>query len=252
MIINPKLEILYQDQDIVAIHKPAGMLVHRTNLDSQESIAALQVLRDQINQIVYPVHRLDRPTSGVLIFALSSEMASNMMKDFAEKKVQKKYLAVVRGQTPKSCTIDYALKEEIDRLSDKRTRVDKPAQPAVTEVATLGTVELPYQVDRYATTIYSLVLAQPKTGRKHQIRRHLRHLGHPVIGDVNHGVGKHNRFFKEKFNSHRLLLACLEMSFHHPRTSENLTIKASLGEDYLQVLEKLGFTESLVSHATTT
>jgi tRNA pseudouridine65 synthase len=235
------LKILYQDSDYIFVSKPAGLLVHRTNLDSAESQAAVQILRDQIGQRVFPVHRLDKPTSGILAFALSSSAAKLFSEELSAKRVQKKYLTIVRGLSPQNIKIDYPLKEELDSISDKKARVDKDKQEAVTIVETLASVELPVAVDRYPTSRYSLVRATPLTGRKHQIRRHLKHLGHPVIGDVNHGVGKHNRFFREYFQCSRLLLACTEMSFQHPRTKEQISIKADLCEDFFQVVKQLGW-----------
>ncbi len=237
------LEILYQDDDYVAVNKPSGMLVHRTNLARFETEFALQILRDQIQKTVYPVHRLDRPTSGVLIFALSPSAANALATEFSEKRVSKKYLAVVRGKAPESCTVDHPLKEELDPISDKMARLDKPAQEAVTDIERVATVELPYCVDRYPTSRYSLVRAVPRTGRKHQIRRHLKHLNHPIIGDVNHGVGKHNRLFREEFKNQRLLLACTEISFRHPHHNEDVVIRAPLSKDFQLILEKLGWSD---------
>lgn len=235
------LEILYQDSDYVAINKPSGLLVHRTDLARFETEFALQILRDQLGQSVYPVHRLDRPTSGVLIFALSSESAKCLAEEFSEKRVKKKYLAVVRGRSPEFCVVNHPLKEELDAIADKKARQDKPAQEAVTDVKTIATVELPFRIDRYPSTRYSLVCAIPHTGRKHQIRRHMKHLNHPIIGDVNHGVGKHNRFFREQFQNQRLLLACTEISFHHPKTKQDVSIRAPLTRDFKEILEKLGW-----------
>ena len=199
------------------------------------------MLRNQIGQMVYPVHRLDRPTSGVLIFAFSSATANSLAKEFFEKRVTKKYLAVVRGKSPERCVIDHPLKEELDKISDKMARLDKPAQEAVTDIETIATVELPFQVDRYPSSRYSLVRAVPRTGRKHQIRRHLKHINYPIIGDVNHGVGKHNRFFREQFQNQRLLLACMEIGFRHPKSNMPVVIKAGLSEDFKLILEKLGW-----------
>lgn len=236
-----KLEILYQDDHYVAVNKPSGMLVHRTSLARFETEFAMQILRDQIGQLVYPVHRLDRPTSGVLIFALSTEAATLLSNEFSEKRVEKKYMAVVRGRVRANCTVDHPLKEELDPIADKMARTDKPAQEAVTDFEALATVELPLRVDRYPTSRYSLVRAVPRTGRKHQIRRHLKHLNHPIIGDVNHGVGKHNRLFREHFQNQRLLLACTEVSFVHPVSGAAVVIHAPLSEDYRLVLQKLGW-----------
>lgn len=240
------LDILYCDEDLVAVHKTSGLLVHRTSIDRHADAFALQIVRDQVGAKIYPVHRLDRPTSGVLLFARSPEMASQLAADFQFGRVQKTYLAIVRG-IPKesSCLIDYPLKEEYDRKADPRTRKDKPAQSAQTKVRTLAQCQLPVQVDRYPTTRYSLVEAQPLTGRRHQIRRHLRHLGHPIIGDVTHGSGKHNRFFMDKFGFRRMYLACTALGFKHPQSQEPMVIKAPPEENFRQVVRELGWSDCL-------
>ncbi len=235
------LPILFQDEHLVVVNKPSGLLVHRSAIASQEQVFAVQMLRNQIGKKVYPVHRLDRPTSGALVFALSSESARNLATEFSENRVSKTYLAVVRGHSPAEAVVDHPLKEELDEIADSRAREDKPAQEAVTHVSTLASVELPVMVDKFATSRYSLVKAQPKTGRKHQIRRHLHHLGHPIIGDVNYGSGKHNRYFREAYQINRLLLACTEISFLHPVENKMLTVKAPLSDDFQSVLEKLGW-----------
>ncbi|MBX3021919.1 MAG: tRNA pseudouridine(65) synthase TruC [Bdellovibrionales bacterium] len=236
-----ELPILYKDDAIVVVNKPSGLLVHRSLLDARETEAAMQLVRDQIGQRVYPVHRLDRPTSGVLVFALNPEAARALAEEFAGQRVRKTYLAVVRGTPPESALIDYALKEELDAIADERARRDKPAQEARTQVERLACVEVPVQVDRYPTSRYALVRATPYSGRKHQIRRHLRHIGHPVIGDVNHGSGKHNRYFGQVFGVRRLLLACTEMCFAHPVTGTPVHVKAPLCEDFLKCVKGLGW-----------
>ncbi|MFN9067320.1 MAG: pseudouridine synthase [Bdellovibrionales bacterium] len=236
------LPILYQDQDIVVVNKRSGLLVHRSAIDTKAEEFAMQILRDQLGQRVYPVHRLDRPTSGALLFALSSENARELSLVFSEGRVSKTYLAVVRGNPPSEVLVDHPLKEELDEIADKKARVDKPAQPAVTKVFTLASVELPMQVDKFPTARYSLVKAIPITGRKHQIRRHLRHLGHPIIGDVSHGSGKHNRFFRNQFQVNRLLLACTQISFLHPKENKMITVEAPLAEEFKQILHQLGWT----------
>lgn len=236
------LPVLFQDRDLVVVSKPAGLLVHRTALDRGETEFAMQLVRDQIGAQVFPVHRLDRPTSGALVFALSKDMARLMSGEFTERRVEKTYLAVVRGVLREEFVrVDYPLREELDPLADSMADEDKPAQDAVTEVRRLDSVDLPFQVDKFPTSRYSLVRAKPLTGRKHQIRRHLRHLGHPVIGDVNHGVGKHNRFFAEQFGFKRLLLACTAISFRHPLSRETLDIRAPLASDFGEVLTRFGW-----------
>lgn len=235
------LPILFEDEDIIVINKPFGLLVHRTKMDFGETESVVTYMKKQTGEKVFTVHRLDKPTSGVLIMTKNAEMAKVLSLDFSERKVHKKYLALVRGQFPKEITIDHPLKEELDKISDKMARRDKPAQTALTHAKFLESIELPIEVDKYPTSIYSLVEASPVTGRKHQVRRHLRHINHPVIGDINYGSSKHNRYFEKEFGIKRLYLTCIEMSFTHPRAKENLKIKAPLDQDFSRVLKKLGF-----------
>jgi tRNA pseudouridine65 synthase len=235
------LPILYSDSELVVVNKWSGLLVHRSNIDNGEQVFAVQTVRDQLGKKVYPVHRLDKPTSGALVFALSQSSARNLATEFSEGRVDKTYIAVVRGTPPSEATIDYPLNEELDEKSDQFASINKPAQQAVTIVSTLATIELPVMVDKYPTSRYSLVKATPKTGRKHQIRRHLRHLGHPIIGDVNHGSGKHNRFFRDTYQINRLLLACTEISFLHPKENRKITVKAPLAEDFKSLLKNFNW-----------
>lgn len=224
-----ELSIRYADDDIVVIDKPAGLLVHRSRIASDAKQFAMQLLRDQLGQYVYPVHRLDRPTSGLLMFALSSEVARQMSEAFAKRQVDKTYHAVVRGYVAEQGVIDYALKEELDAYADELADPDKAAQPALTEYRRLAQIELPFAVSKkHATSRYSLVELTPKTGRKHQLRRHMSHIRHPIVGDTNHGDGRHNRFFREHFNIQRLLLNASRLSFSHPLTGQRLQVTTAL------------------------
>lgn len=230
------LEILYQDPYLVAVNKPSGLLVHRSWIDKDETEFALQIVRDQIGQYVYPVHRLDKPTSGVLLFALDKETAKLLTNLFIEKKVIKEYLAVVRGYTNQEETIDYALKEQLDKMTDKMVKKDKEPQEAITYYKRLATLELPYPVSRYPVARYSLVHLQPQTGRKHQLRRHMKHIMHPIVGDTKHGRGEHNKLFREKLDIHQLLLTAFKISFPHPQTGEALTISAGFDDAFIKML----------------
>ena len=167
-------DILYQDQNLIAINKPSGWLVHRSWLDRHEKVVIMQTLRDQIGQHVYPIHRLDRPTSGVLLFALSSEVANLMAMQFAHHQPQKTYHAIVRGFIQQADTIDYPLVEELDKIADKFANQQKPAQSAITHYKPLSRIEIPVAVGKFATARYSLVELKPLTGRKHQLRRHMK------------------------------------------------------------------------------
>ena len=234
-------EVIYQDEYLVAINKPSGLLVHRSPIDRHETRFALQLVRDQIGQHVYPVHRLDKPTSGVLLFGLSGEMARLVSGQFAAATVHKHYLAVVRGYCPQGGLIDHPLQLKLDRIADRDRRQDPLPQQAQTRFQRLATVEVPFAVDRYPQSRYSLVALQPRTGRKHQLRRHMKHIGHPIIGDAKHGKGLHNRFFQAQYDCHRLLLACVGMELSHPVTGQPLQLQAALDAPFWRVLEAFGW-----------
>lgn len=239
------LDIIFQDDLLVAVNKPAGLLVHPSLIDKRETRCAMKLLRDQLGRWVYPVHRLDKPTSGVLLFALNAETASSLGEHFRRQQVHKTYLAVVRGYTEPQGLVDHPLREQHDKMSDRRARRDKKPQPAVTEYRRLATVELPYRVDRYPTGRYSLLAIHPRTGRKHQIRRHLKHIAHPLVGDTTHGKSRHNRLFRELFGSGRLLLAAVEMEFLHPRDGRTRRLVAPLDATFTGVLRQLGWEKAV-------
>ena len=239
------LEVLYQDDYLVAVNKPSGLLVHRSMIDRNETRFALQIVRNQVGQHVFPLHRLDKPTSGVLLFGLSSEVARMTGKQFEENRVKKSYLAVVRGYAPESGVIDHALKEELDKIADKKARQDKPAQEAISEFKRLATVELPVAIERYPQSRYSLVEVEPKTGRKHQVRRHMKHIAHPIIGDAKHGKGIHNRYFAQHFDAGRLLLHCQSMTIEHPITGEQLELRAPLDDVFINLFERFGWSNQI-------
>ena len=242
-IETPLLEILYQDSYIIAINKPSGLLVHKSPIDRHETAFALQMLRDQIGQYVYPVHRLDKPTSGVLVFALNKEVLKSLSLLFRTHDVRKEYIAVVRGYVDDEGFIDYPLKQMLDTKEQKRLGITKEAQEAQTDYQCLATVELPYPVSRYPVARYSLVKLFPKTGRKHQLRRHMKHIFHPIVGDTKHGRGEHNILFREKLDSHRLLLHATRISFVHPMTKELLNIEASLDVTMKRLFEEFGWSD---------
>jgi tRNA pseudouridine65 synthase len=181
--------------DWIAVAKPSGWVVHRNRL-TRGAPSCLAAAREAFGRQVYPVHRLDRGTSGVLLLALTSEAAGRLGALFRQKKVRKTYYAVVRGWVPEAGEIDKSL----------RRAEGKEPRPALSRYARAAQVELPAAVGRYATARYSLVRVETETGRLHQVRLHLRSIAHPVIGDVVHGDGAHNRFFRERFGIRRLLL----------------------------------------------
>ncbi|MFG7350460.1 tRNA pseudouridine(65) synthase TruC [Shewanella oncorhynchi] len=243
----PEIEILYEDEHLVAIHKPAGLLVHRSYLARRERFFAMQLTRDLVGCHVFPVHRLDRPTSGVLLFAKSSEVANALCEQFASHMIEKQYLALVRGNMHESGILDYALKIELDELGDKNADPNKAAQEAVTAYEPLLNTEIPYQSGRYPTSRFALVRLSPKTGRKHQLRRHMAHLRHPIVGDTTHGDGKQNAFFREHFGINRLWLIAKKLTFTHPITQTRLSIETELESEWETVFAELGWDEATLS-----
>ena len=258
------LDILYRDDWLVAIHKPSGLLVHRSPIAAHEQRFAVQLLRDQLGRRVFPVHRLDRGTSGVLLFALDREVARTLAGRFESRAVDKRYLAVVRGHPAASGVIDHPLVRRLDPIELRHGRgagardalpedIDEPvdgdradrdqalAQAARTRFRRLATVELPYAVDRYPSSRYALVELIPETGRRHQLRRHLKHIAHPIIGDATYGKGRHNRLFQALFGSQRLLLACTRLSFAHPLSGVTLRIEAPPARDFIDLMRTLGW-----------
>lgn len=234
------LPVLYQDEHLVVINKPSGLLVHRSPIDRHETRFALQMVRNQIGQKVFPVHRLDKPTSGALVFALSSEVARKLGEQMMAHEVDKTYVAVVRGYAPEAGEIDHALVEEPDKRIKGSKEKSEP-QPAFSRYRCLATAELDACIERYPQSRFSLVEVKPETGRRHQIRRHLKHINHPIIGDAKHGRGRYNRYFKEHLDSDRLLLAATTISFAHPVSGERLTVKAPLEASMQSIMSRLGW-----------
>ncbi len=220
-------EILYRDDWLCAIDKPCGMMVHRSSR-STDSRFIMGLLRDQLGQRVFPIHRLDRATSGVLLFALDSDTAGRLGQQMMAREVGKRYLCVVRGHIDDEGVIDHPLKAE----------GSGPEQEAVTEYRCLSRMELPMPIGRYPTARYSLVEAHPRTGRMHQLRRHFKHLFHPVIGDTTYGEGRHNRLFRQHLSCHRMLLHASELEVRHPISMEPLQLQAPLSGEFERLVKK--------------
>lgn len=258
------LDILYQDDDCVVVNKPAGMLVHRSWLDSHETQFVVQTLRDQLGQYVYPVHRLDKPTSGVLLFGLSSDAARLLAQQFESNIVKKTYLAVVRGYLQidgqSQGVIDYPLKQILDKIGDKHSvqKLQNPSiddknfeirenslellQSAITEWQCLSTTEQPFQArPTHPTSRYSLVKLMPITGRKHQLRRHMKHVFHPIIGDTSYGDHHQNRAIRQHVGVHRLMLHAHTLTFNELSDNQKIKITAPLDNDWLKMGEQFGF-----------
>lgn len=219
-MIRVQLPVLYRDDDLIVVNKPSGLLVHRGWGD--DGVVALTLVRDAVGRHVHPVHRLDRGTSGALVFALHPEAARRLQRSLEDpaSATRKRYVALVRGVPPEAVVVDHPIPRA----------PDGPRVAAVTELRRLCVV-----LERYA-----VVEAVPRTGRLHQVRRHLKHLSHPIIGDVNYGKGEHNRWFRERFDLRRLALHALEIVIAHPRTGVPLAIVAPAPADLAVPFEAMG------------
>ncbi len=222
------LHILHSDNHLVAINKPHGLLVHKSMIAADASEFAIQLLRDQLGRRVYPVHRLDRKTAGVLLFALDHETDSLMQQQFMRHETVKVYHAIVRGFMDEEGVIDYPLVNEKGQ-----------SQEAVTHYRRLKTAELDIPSSGFNTSRFSLVEVRPLTGRMHQIRKHLAHVFHPIIGDRPHGCNKQNRLFLEKWNHNDMLLHAVSLEFTHPLSGEKLKITAPYQESFHRMFAQI-------------
>jgi len=219
------LEVIYHDDYVIAINKPHGLLVHQSSIARDAKEFALQLLRDQVGKHVSPVHRLDRKTSGILLFAFDKESEVALHQQFMNAETDKKYLTILRGFTPDNMEIDYPLAKENGSMQD-----------AFTAFKTLQRAEVDIAFGKHSTSRYSLVEATPKTGRMHQLRRHFSHILHPIIGDRTHGCNKQNKFFLEQWNMTTMLLHASALSFTHPKTSERIHLQADLHDEFKRVI----------------
>lgn len=251
------LTIIYNDEYLVVVDKPAGLLVHKSAIDKHETRFLLQQLRDQLGEFVFPVHRLDKPTSGVILFAKSAEMAAVLQaqmefkaeaaQDDESRQSIKEYLLVCRGYTPDKGIIDHPLKPINDFKQRRRKKpsldkapqqnTQKPAQEAITHYQRLATYELNAKIDRYPTSRFSLLKARLLTGRKHQIRRHCKHISHPIIGCPRYGKSTYNRYFADSLAVNRLLLHAYRLTLSHPVTHQELTFRAPLSGSFSALIE---------------
>lgn len=219
------LEILFENETLIAINKPHGLLVHKTPIAADAKTFAVQQVRDQIGQRVYPVHRLDRKTAGVLLFAKNKSENNSLQKLFRERKVEKKYKAIVRGYTDTEGLIDYALKEkERDSLKD-----------AVTKYKLIEKIEINIPSGGFPSSRYSFIELTPLTGRYHQLRKHMAHIFHPIIGDRPHGCNKQNKLWKENFNMMTMLLHANYLAFEHPNYGE-IKIEANFNLEFCNAM----------------
>jgi len=222
-----EFDILKLDDDVCAVNKPSGIMVHASRI-STDTVFLTDLLRERLERKVWPVHRLDRATSGVLLFALSAEAAAALGRQFEAASVAKRYVAITRGWLDDEAEIDRPLIVARGREREARTRY-----------RCLARAELPVPVPPHSSARYSLAEVHPLTGRTHQIRRHFNGIAHPVVGDVRHGDRRHNRLFRARFGCHRLLLHASELQFAHPNDGASVTLRAPLPEDFAQVVQSL-------------
>ena len=225
------LHLVHLDEEIVAIDKPPGLLVHPTALDAHEESSALKLLREQLGQWLWPLHRLDKGTSGVLLFARSAEAARRWSAAFEAGRVSKRYLALVRGWPPAHGEIAQPLARDPELPSAGQPRLE-----SLTRYTRLACHEWPFTVDaRHATSRYALVAAEPVTGRRHQIRRHFKHIAHPLVGDATHGKGVHNRAVAGWLGVQRLWLHAESVELQHD-DGRVLRIVAPCGPEWQPLL----------------
>jgi tRNA pseudouridine65 synthase len=228
------LEILYRDEYLIAINKPNGLLVHQSFYSGEADTYAIRELKNQIGQKVFPVHRLDRKTSGILLFTLDKETLRIMSEQFATRQVEKKYLAILRGWTKEEETIDYDLTNE-----------DGIKQNAITHYQRLQTSEIELSFGEHQTSRYSLVEANLETGRMHQLRKHFKHILHPILGCRRYGCNKQNKLWLETFDMKKMMLHAHQLVFNHPVTNEKITVNATINDEFRRVGDILSFDLSL-------
>ena len=236
------MEILYRDQWITLINKPSGLIVHRSPLSS-DTDSLVDRLRDQFESPPSPVHRLDRPASGVILCANDGETARILSDYFLEGKIHKRYHAIVRGWPGEAGEIDLPLQKY---KQGKVSRSNREKQEALTRYVLLSKGEIPVANNRFPTSRYALVEAEPVTGRYHQLRRHLARIGHPIIGDTAHGDLRHNAILREFAGNERLLLHGRKIEFPHPWTNKTVLVEAPWPEDFSSVAALLHLKGSII------
>jgi len=222
------LNVLFEDDSLFIVDKPSGLMVHPSWLDRHETVFAQAIAEEMVGQKLHTLHRLDRPTSGILIFGKNSDVARSMLASFENHDINKFYLAIARGWTDSTGIIDKPLTVTLDPIADKYAQKDKPPQDAITCFSSLAQVELPYAVGRYDQARYSLNLVRPITGRQHQIRKHFRKISHHLISDTRYGDGRHNKMLIEQYHWKTLGLRAVRVEFPHPVTGDILVIDAGL------------------------
>ena len=226
------LSVLYQDPWLAVVDKPAGLMVHDSVLAAGETDFAADRLRAQFDRPIHLVHRLDRATSGSLLLACDPDTASALGKAVMAQQLEKRYLAVCRGWPEAEFEIDHPLDGGPGKPQKK---------PAVTRFRRLATGELPVPSARFPTSRYALLECEPLTGRFRQIRRHLKHSSHHLVGDTSHGDGRHNREFRMR-GVHRMLLHAWKLGFTHPHDGRRIEVEAPLDAEFARALALFDWT----------
>ena len=225
--IPAALPVLYADETLAVVSKPAGLMVHDSALARGETDFAADRLREQFGKPIFLVHRLDRATSGCLLLAFDRVTASALGKTVMSHEVEKDYWAVCRGWPSEPVfTVDHPL----DGGPGKPLK-----KPAITEFEVLATCELALPSSGFETSRYAWLRASPRTGRFRQIRRHLKHMFHHMIGDSSHGDGRHNRNFR-MLGIHRMLLHARRLAFVHPHSGERIEAVAPVDAEFEKAL----------------
>jgi tRNA pseudouridine65 synthase len=240
--LRSAIDIVFEDDSILAVNKPAGLLVHRSSIAADESDFLLDRLQAQVAGSLFLAHRLDRATSGVVLLAKTRAIAGELGRQFMDRRVCKRYLAVVRGWPPEDGVIDYP-------LPDVRER--SPRKAAVTRWRTLATANVPIALGKYPEQRYALIEALPETGRYRQIRKHFHHVSHHVVGDTSHGRGDHNRLWRMHFGVHRMLLHAWKLELSHPLSGAGLALCAPLDGTWQSVLARFDWTSAIAEGAAT-
>lgn len=236
------LNIVYEDEFLLVVDKPAGLLMHPSWLDKHETDTLASRVKHYLGGAkVHTVHRLDRPTSGLVVIGKQDSIARALAEQFAGRTVEKTYWAIVRGFTPESLIIDHPITEELDKIADRDASQLRQPQPAVTHFQRLGISELALPVSHYSKARYSWLQCSPKTGRKHQIRKHLKHIRHPIVSDSRYGCRHNNKLAAQSLGIHSLALRAISLSFQHPMTHQTLNCKLSLNDEWAEWLMRLGW-----------
>ncbi|KAB1159540.1 pseudouridine synthase [Tenacibaculum aiptasiae] len=227
------LDILFEDEYIICVSKPNNVVVHHAhhsrNVSDEDSL--LQLLFNQFGKKFYPIHRLDRKTSGIILLAKETSFVSKFQELFTNNEIQKTYYGIVRGHAPERKIIDSPVK-------GRDANVHKEAETLL-ELVDKITLDIP--VKPYDTSRYSLVKLSPKTGRLHQLRIHMNKISHPLIGDPKYGDKNHNTMFIENFNCENLFLHAYSLTFKHPISNKEMILKAKLPNDWNILFEKFNW-----------